>query len=64
MSADILIVAPHPDDAELHLGGTIAAMARQGKKVVIVDCTRGESASRGTPEIRAAKAGAAAAILG
>ena len=64
MTCDILVIAPHPDDAELHLGATIAALTRQGAVVHLLDCTRGESASRGTPEIRAQEAAAAAKILG
>ena len=64
MTCDVLVIAPHPDDAELHLGGTIASLTRQGRIVHAVDCTRGESASRGTPEIRAKEAASAAAVLG
>ncbi len=64
MSCDLLVFAPHPDDAEIHCGGTIAAHVRQGAQVVVVDATRGELASRGTPGIRAREAAAAAGILG
>lgn len=61
---DIAAICAHPDDAELIMGGTIAGEARRGRRVALVDLTRGESGSRGTPEIRAAEAAAAAAIVG
>lgn len=64
MPCDLLIFAPHPDDAEIHCGGTIAAHVRRGAQVVVVDATRGELGSRGTPETRAIEAAAAAKILG
>jgi bacillithiol biosynthesis deacetylase BshB1 len=62
--ADLLVIAPHPDDAEIHAGGLIAAHVRQGRSVVIVDATAGELGSRGTAATRAAEAAAAAADLG
>jgi N-acetylglucosamine malate deacetylase 1 len=62
--ADILVFAPHPDDAEIHCGGIIAAHVRQGASVVIVDATRGELGSRGTVDMRAREAQHAADILG
>ncbi len=61
---DILVFAPHPDDAEIHVGATIAAQVRQGASVVVIDATRGELGSRGTPEIREQEANDAAKILG
>jgi bacillithiol biosynthesis deacetylase BshB1 len=61
---DIAAVCAHPDDAELVMGGTLARAAALGRRVAIVDLTRGESGSRGTPETRAAEAAAAARILG
>jgi bacillithiol biosynthesis deacetylase BshB1 len=61
---DLLAIAPHPDDAELICGGTLARAARAGRRVGIVDLTRGEMASRGTPDLRAAEAATAAGILG
>ncbi len=61
---DLLAIFAHPDDAELLAGGTIAATAAQGHRVGILDLTRGELGSRGTPEIRAAEAQEAAAVLG
>jgi N-acetylglucosamine malate deacetylase 1 len=63
MPCDLLVFAPHPDDAEIHCGGTIAAHVRRGAQVVVVDATRGELGSRGTPETRAGEAAAAARIL-
>lgn len=64
MSLDVLAVGPHPDDAELGVGGTLALLARRGKAVGILDLTRGELATRGTPEEREAEAQDAATILG
>lgn len=62
--ADLLVFAPHPDDAEIHCGATIAAHVRRGASVVVVDATRGELGSRGTPATRAAEAAQAARLLG
>lgn len=62
--ADLLVIAPHPDDAEIHAGGLIAAHVRQGRSVAVVDATAGELGSRGTPATRAAEAAAAAQDLG
>ncbi len=64
MKLDILAIAAHPDDAEMSCAGTLLAAAIQGKKIGIVDLTRGELGTRGTPEIRAAEAAAASKILG
>ena len=61
---DILAFGPHPDDVELGCGGTLAALARCGARFGIVDLTRGEMGTRGTPEIRAGEAAEAARILG
>lgn len=60
----LLILAPHPDDAEIHAGGLIAAHVRQGVPVVVVDATRGEMGSRGSADVRDAEAAAAAKVLG
>ncbi|WP_257656414.1 bacillithiol biosynthesis deacetylase BshB1 [Parapedobacter lycopersici] len=60
----ILVITVHPDDAELGCGGTILKHVAMGRKVGIVDLTRGELGTRGTPEIRAEEASAAARILG
>jgi bacillithiol biosynthesis deacetylase BshB1 len=54
----------HPDDAELVCGGTLALEAGRGRRVALVDLTRGESGSRGTPEARDGEAQQAARILG
>jgi bacillithiol biosynthesis deacetylase BshB1 len=64
MKLDVLVLAAHPDDAELGCGGTIAKHIALGYKVGIVDFTRGELGTRGTPETRAEEAAAAAKILG
>jgi len=62
--ADIAGICAHPDDAELVFGGTLAREAANGRRVIIVDLTRGEAGSRGTPEDRAVEAAKAARILG
>lgn len=64
MKLDILVIAVHPDDAELGCAGTILSHVAQGKKVGLVDLTRGELGTRGTPELRLQEAAAAAAVLG
>jgi N-acetylglucosamine malate deacetylase 1 len=61
---DILVMAAHPDDAELSCSGTILSYLAQGKKVGIVDFTRGEMGTRGTPEIRLQESNEATKILG
>jgi len=60
----ILVIAPHPDDAELGMGGSIARLAVQGHRVHLVDMTSGEPTPLGDPITRAAEAKAAAKILG
>ena len=64
MKLDILVLAAHPDDAELGCSGTIAAHVAKGYKVGIVDFTQGEMGTRGTPETRLKEAEEAAKILG
>jgi bacillithiol biosynthesis deacetylase BshB1 len=64
MKLDILVLAAHPDDAELGCGGTIAKHVALGYKVGIIDFTRGELGTRGTVEIRKQEAAASAKILG
>ncbi|MBS1533918.1 MAG: bacillithiol biosynthesis deacetylase BshB1 [Bacteroidetes bacterium] len=64
MKLDILAFGAHPDDVELGCGGTIAKEVSLGKKVGIVDLTRGELGTRGTAELRDQEAMAAAQILG
>jgi bacillithiol biosynthesis deacetylase BshB1 len=61
---DILVIAAHPDDAELGCAGTIAAHVSKGYKVGIVDLTHGEMGTRGTPDIRLEESAAAAKALG
>jgi N-acetylglucosamine malate deacetylase 1 len=61
---DILVLAAHPDDAEISCAGTIARHVDLGHKVGIVDLTKGELGTRGTVEIRAQEAEASAKILG
>jgi N-acetylglucosamine malate deacetylase 1 len=63
-SFEIAAVCAHPDDAELVMGGTIARETARGRRVCMIDLTRGESGSRGTPETREAEAQQAARILG
>ena len=64
MKLDILAFGAHPDDVELGAGGLLATHAAMGKKVGIIDLTRGEMGTRGTPELRDAEAMEAAKILG
>lgn len=64
MKLDILVFGAHPDDAELGAGATIAKEVSLGKKVGIVDLTRGELGTRGTAEIRDREAAKSAEILG
>lgn len=64
MKLDILVLAVHPDDAELGCSGTILKHIALGKKVGIVDFTRGELGTRGSAEIRDAEAADSAKILG
>ncbi len=61
---DLAGICAHPDDAELVMGGTLAVAAARGRRIALVDLTRGEAGSRGTPEIRAAEAAQAARALG
>src|SRR5690606_7300955 len=61
---DVLALAAHPDDTELSCSGTLAALVQQGLAVGVVDLTRGEMGSRGTPELRLTEAHTAAGIIG
>jgi N-acetylglucosamine malate deacetylase 1 len=61
---DALVVAPHPDDAELGMGGTIVRLIGQGWKVGIVDLTDGEPTPLGSRQRRAGETAAANAALG
>jgi bacillithiol biosynthesis deacetylase BshB1 len=61
---DVLGVFAHPDDAELLCGGALIKSADAGERTGVLDLTRGEMGSRGSPELRAREADAAAEILG
>ncbi len=63
MILDILAFGAHPDDVELFAGGTLAKMAALGYSTGVVDMTRGELGTRGTPAVRKQEALKAAAIL-
>ncbi|MBN1345739.1 MAG: bacillithiol biosynthesis deacetylase BshB1 [Phycisphaerae bacterium] len=62
--AELLVFAPHPDDAELGMGGTIAKLTAKGVEVAVVDMTNGEPTPYGSPEIRAAETARATEALG
>jgi N-acetylglucosamine malate deacetylase 1 len=64
LQLDALAIAAHPDDVELSAGGTLIKLAWMGYKTGVIDLTRGESGTRGTPEIRAKEAERAAQLLG
>ena len=64
MKLDILAFGAHPDDVELGCGGTIAKELHLGKKIGIIDLTRGELGTRGSAEIRDKESAKAAEILG
>ena len=64
LNVDILAIGAHPDDVELGCSGTIAKEIAFGKKVGIIDLTRGELGTRGSAEIRDSEAKKAASILG
>ena len=59
---DILTIAAHPDDVELTCAGTLIRMIQQGYSAGILDLTHGEMGTRGTPELRATEAAAAATV--
>lgn len=61
---DLLAFGSHPDDVEIACGGSIIKLTREGCKVAVVDLTRGEMGTRGTPEIRLQEAEQAKSILG
>lgn len=64
MKLDILVLAVHPDDAELGCSGTIVKHIALGKKVGIIDFTRGELGTRGSAEMRDQEAADSAVIMG
>jgi bacillithiol biosynthesis deacetylase BshB1 len=63
MTLDVLAIFAHPDDAELHIGGSLLKMKHQGYKTGVLDVTRGEMGTRGTLEGREQEAATAARIL-
>lgn len=64
MKIDILAIGAHPDDVELGCGATIAKEVSKGKKVGIIDLTRGELGTRGTAQTRDSESAEASKILG
>lgn len=64
MELDVLVVAPHPDDAELGMGGGILRMLASGLKVGVLDLTNGEPTPHGSIEIRADETKSASEVLG
>lgn len=60
---DVLVVAPHPDDAEISMGGAILHMLGQGLRVGILDLTNGEPTPRGSIEIRQKESALASSVL-
>lgn len=63
-AVDVIFFSAHPDDTELSAGGTVAKLVKDGRKVGLVDLTRGEMGTRGTPQTRKREATAAAKALG
>ena len=61
---DVLAVGPHRDDVELTCGGTLLRAAAQGHRTGVLDLTQGEMGTRGSAELRAEEAAAAARVLG
>lgn len=61
---DVLVVAPHPDDAELGLAGTILSMVEEGRRVGILELTNGEPTPLGSPEIRRRETDHATKLMG
>lgn len=64
MDLDYLVIATHPDDAELGVGGVILALQAEGCRIGVLDLTDGEPTPHGSPEIRRRETEAATAILG
>ena len=64
MESVALVISPHPDDAEIAMGGTIAALLQQGVRVVVADLTNGEPTPHGSVEKRQREANAASVVLG
>ena len=64
MPLDVLVVAAHPDDAEISLGGTLLKLIAAGKKVGVLDLTRGEMGTRGSARDRERETAEATRLLG
>ena len=64
MSYDLLIIAAHPDDAEVQMGATLAKLTRAGQRALIVDLCDGEPADFAPPGTRREQALRAARLLG
>ena len=64
LELDVLAVFSHPDDAELTAAGTLLKMKALGYRTGVLDMTRGEMGTRGTPEVRAEEAREAARVMG
>ncbi|MCA9113687.1 MAG: bacillithiol biosynthesis deacetylase BshB1 [Planctomycetaceae bacterium] len=60
---DVLVVAPHPDDAEISVGGIILTARRQGLRVGVIELTNGEPTPHGSPEIRREETAKATSLL-
>ncbi len=61
---DVLVIAPHPDDAELGMAGAILKFKKEGLRIGVLDLTNGEPTPHGSPELRARETAAASAVLG
>ena len=64
MTVDVLFFGAHPDDIELSAGGTAAKLVKDGLRIGLVDLTRGEMGTRGTPQTRKRESERAAKALG
>ncbi len=62
--ADVLVFGAHPDDVEMGCGGLVLSLGRRGRRVVVVDLTRGELSTRGTAAARRRETAVASRILG
>jgi len=60
---DLVVFAPHPDDAELTCGGLLLVARKKGWRTAVIEMTRGEMGTRGSPEIRERECRAAAEVL-
>ena len=63
-ACDLLVVSPHPDDAEIGVGGLLAALCAQGRRVWALELTRGELGTNAEPQERWEESVAAAKVLG